>query len=89
MNELARILALWRGQARWLVFGALVTLAALGTGIALMTVAGATITAAVTAGVLAAPVLLRWLGVGRVVLRYFERLVTHEATFRALTDLRV
>ncbi len=33
--------------------------------------------------------LLRSVGVARVVLRYAERLLTHEATFRALADLRV
>lgn len=41
------------------------------------------------AGALAAPALLRALGVSRVVLRYLERLVTHAATFRALAGLRV
>lgn len=40
-------------------------------------------------GLLAVPAVLRAVGVGRVVLRYFERLVTHDATFRALADLRV
>ena len=38
---------------------------------------------------LAAPLALRGLGSARVVLRYAERLVTHNATFRALADLRV
>ena len=33
--------------------------------------------------------LLRVTGVLRVLLRYLERVVTHEATFRALADLRV
>src|SRR5690242_13586548 len=89
MKELGRILVLWRGQAAWLAFGALVTLGALAAGIALMAVAGATVAAAIVGGALAAPALLRALGVGRVVLRYLERLVTHEATFRALADLRV
>jgi ATP-binding cassette subfamily C protein CydC len=36
-----------------------------------------------------APLALRGLGTARVVLRYAERLVTHDATFRALADLRV
>jgi len=35
------------------------------------------------------PALLRVLGPTRVVSRYVERLTTHEATFRALTDLRI
>src|ERR1700733_13255458 len=54
-----------------------------------MAVSGATISAALLSGALAAPLLLRWLGVARVVLRYAERLVTHAATFRALADMRV
>ena len=87
--DLLRILALWRGRAGWLAAGLLIALAALACGVALMAVSGAMIGAAVGAGVLLAPVALRGLGVGRVVLRYLERLVTHAATFRALTDLRV
>src|ERR1700733_8049759 len=54
-----------------------------------MAVSGATISAALLSGALAAPLLLRWLGVARVVLRYAERLVTHAATFRALANMRV
>lgn len=41
------------------------------------------------AAMLALPIALRWLGVGRVVLRYLERLAVHAATFRALAGLRV
>ncbi|MBV8401016.1 MAG: thiol reductant ABC exporter subunit CydC [Acetobacteraceae bacterium] len=89
MRELGRILVLWRRQSLWLAFGAVVTLAATAAGVALMAVSGRLIAAAVVVGVLVAPVLLRLLGVGRVVLRYLERLVTHEATFRALADLRI
>ncbi len=33
--------------------------------------------------------LLRWVGAGRVALRYAERLFAHDAMFRALADLRV
>ncbi len=89
MNALLRIVGLWRRQAGWLALGILVSLAALGTGVALMTVSGAVIGAAVLTGALVAPVALRVLGVGRIVLRYAERLTTHEATFRALASLRV
>ena len=87
--DLLRILALWRGRAPWLAAGLLISLAALACGVALMAVSGAMIGAAVAAGALVAPVALRGLGGGRVVLRYMERLVTHAATFRALADLRV
>jgi ATP-binding cassette, subfamily C, bacterial CydC len=89
MSELLRILGLWRGRALWLAAGVLVSLAALAAGVAMMAVGGATVAAAIAAGVLAAPLALRVLGSARVVLRYAERLVTHAATFRALADLRV
>ena len=89
VRPLWRILALWRGQAVWLLPGALVSLAAVAAGVGLMVMAGALVAAAATTGALAAPALLRGFGVCRVVLRYFERVVTHSATFRALADLRV
>jgi ATP-binding cassette subfamily C protein CydC len=54
-----------------------------------MAVAGAVLAIAVTTGALVAPSILRALGTARVLLRYFERLATHAATFRALADLRV
>ena len=86
---LCRIMGLWGRQAGWLLAGLLIALAALTAGIGLMTMSGLTIGVAVLAGSLAAPALLRAFGTARVVLRYIERLVTHNATFRALADLRV
>ena len=88
-GPLWRIVALWGRQSGWLILGLLISLAALAAGIGLMTVSGYTIGAGALAGALAAPILLRYLGVSRVVLRYIERLVTHGAMFRALADLRV
>ena len=89
MNDLLRILTLSRGRAPWLLAGIGVSLAALGSAIALMTLAGATLAAAIAAGTVVGVIALRGLGIARVVLRYLERLVTHAAMFRALTDLRV
>ncbi len=89
MRDLGRILWLWRGRALWLLLGLVISLAAVSAGVGLMAVSGTVIGAAVISSVLAAPLVLRWLGVARVVLRYFERALTHEATFRALADLRV
>jgi ATP-binding cassette subfamily C protein CydC len=89
MSDVLRILGLWRSRASWLATGVVVSLAALAAGVAMMVVGGATVAAAIAAGVLAAPVALRGLGSARVVLRYAERLVTHDATFRALADLRI
>ncbi|MBO0712943.1 MAG: thiol reductant ABC exporter subunit CydC, partial [Acetobacteraceae bacterium] len=88
MNLLLRVLALWRGQFVWLLLGLAVTLAALAAGVGLMVLSGATLATAAL-GVTLAPLLLRGFGLARVALRYFERLTTHEATFRALATLRV
>ncbi len=89
MNDLLRILTLSRGRAPWLLAGIAVSLAALATAVALMTLAGATVATAIAAGTVVGVIALRGFGIARVVLRYLERLVTHAATFRALADLRV
>ncbi|HET6182303.1 MAG TPA: thiol reductant ABC exporter subunit CydC [Acetobacteraceae bacterium] len=90
MKPLGRILWLWRGRAFWLLLGLVASLAAVAAGVALSAVAGAVLgTSLLVGGALLAPLALRWLGVARVVGRYLERLLTHEATFRALADLRV
>ena len=89
VRPLFRILALWRGRAGWLALGLVISLAALGAAAALMAFSGHVVAAAIAGGSVAAGVALRLLGASRVVLRYLERLATHEATFRALADLRV
>jgi ATP-binding cassette, subfamily C, bacterial CydC len=89
MKALLRILALWRGRALWLAAGVVISLAALGTAVGLMTASAALVTGIITGTALATPLVLRVLGPARVVLRYLERVVTHDAMFRALADLRV
>jgi ATP-binding cassette, subfamily C, bacterial CydC len=89
IGPLFRIMGLWGRQTGWLLGGLLVALAALIAGVGLMTMSGLTIDAAILAGSMAVPTILRGFGGARVVLRYAERLVTHNATFRALADLRV
>ena len=86
---LLRVLSLWRGRAFWLLTGALITVATLAAGIAMMGLSGGLVAGLVTGTALAVPALLRLLGPIRVVLRYLERLIAHDATFRALADLRV
>ena len=83
MNSLFRILGLWRGRADMLLLGAAIAMLSLASAISVQALAGAALAGA------AVMVLLRLLGPLRVVLRYGERLVTHDATFRALADLRV
>lgn len=89
MADILRILILWRGRIGWLTFGAALSVAALATALGLMTLSGVTIAAVLATGTLAATGWLRALGSARVLLRYFERLVTHDSMFRALSDVRV
>lgn len=84
IGDLLRILGLWRGRAIWLGAGLIVSLAALASALGLMAAGALALT-----GVVGATPLLRALGSVRVVLRYAERMVTHGAMFRALSDLRV
>lgn len=88
-RPILRIIGLWRAQRAALAAGVIVALAALAAGVALMAGAGRYIAAATLGIGLAVPAALEALGVARVALRYFERLVTHDATFRALTALRI
>ena len=89
MSAVWRIIALWRPQAAWLAGGVLVALAALAMALLLMAQAGLVVASAAAGTMLAAPLALRGVGVLRVVLRYGERMVTHDAMFRALAALRV
>jgi ATP-binding cassette subfamily C protein CydC len=84
-----RIMALWRGQRLILTIGILVSLASLIAGIALMAGAGDLIGADAIGFAVAVPATLAVIGVLRVVLRYLERLITHDGTFRALATLRI
>ncbi|HET8995368.1 MAG TPA: thiol reductant ABC exporter subunit CydC [Acetobacteraceae bacterium] len=89
MTDLLRILALWRNRTGWLLFGLVISLVALAAGVGLMVLSGRMIATAVALGVVLVPAALDAFGITRVAGRYFERLVTHAATFRALADLRV
>ncbi|GBQ28828.1 transport ATP-binding protein CydD [Gluconacetobacter sacchari DSM 12717] len=89
LDPILRVLALWRGRAPRLAAGAFLSLLALLAALVLMRGAGARVAALAFGGAVAGMGLLRVSGVARVVLRYVERLVTHDAMFRALADLRV
>ncbi len=89
MKPVRTILALWRGNAAYLAFGALLSVAALAAGIALMANAGRYLAAAIAGGVLLVPLALQLTGIARVFLRYAERVVGHDAMFRALTQVRL
>ncbi len=96
MRSLLPILALWRGHAGWLLAGLALSLLTVAAGVGLATAAGGLALRPVTgnavavwAALLFLPGVVRSLGIARVVLRYSERMVTHAATFRVLTALRV
>lgn len=96
---LAGRLGLWPllGRRRgWLLAGIALMVLSLGAGVALLALSGWFITACALAGLGLIAALdifvpgagIRLAAVTRTVSRYFERLVTHEATFRLLADLR-
>ena len=91
MTALLRIARVGRGEAGWLTAGAVVSLLAVGVLLALSvgTAGRALEPGAAVALAIAGPAVLRMLGLGRVVIRYAERMVTHMATFRVLTALRL
>lgn len=99
LRDLIRVLGLWRGRGWWLLAGVVAAIASTLAGVALLVLAGRVVAGAVAAGEAGALALaglgfaaLLWLRpvmLFRPVARYLERLVTHEATFRALADMRV
>ena len=89
MSPMTRIVLLWGRHPGWLLLAVLLSLGALASGVVLMGLSGHYLAVAISGGVLFVPALLQWTGTARVVLRYGERVVGHEAIFRALADLRV
>ncbi len=89
MSPITRVTSLWVRHPGWLLLSVLLSLGALAAGVILMGLSGHYLAVAMAGGVLIVPALLQWTGTARVVLRYGERVVGHEAIFRALADLRV
>lgn len=89
MTSLLRVLGLWHRYTVLLIIGGLVAFASTAASVALLGLSGALVAGAVVGAAFTAPLWLRVLGSGRIILRYVERLLTHDATFRALADLRV
>jgi ATP-binding cassette subfamily C protein CydC len=98
MSDLVFFLRLFKPHAWWLVGGIVLALLTAFSTIALLTLSGWFISASAIAG-LGGDVFLfnfvlpaaqiRALAITRTLGRYGERLVTHEATFRVLTEIRV
>ncbi|WP_208624608.1 thiol reductant ABC exporter subunit CydC [Komagataeibacter sucrofermentans] len=89
LAPVGRILQIWQRRAPLLTAGALLSLLALIIGLVLMREAGIRVAAMTMGMIVVTTGALRIFGSARVILRYAERLVTHDAMFRALADVRV
>jgi ATP-binding cassette subfamily C protein CydC len=96
MSDLLRLLRLFRPYLGWLLFGVFLSFITVLANVALMALSGWFITAMAIAGVAGMSMnyftpaaLIRAAAIVRTAGRYVERLVTHEATFRLLAELRV
>ena len=96
MTDLLRLLRLFRPYLAWLLPGILLSFITLLANVALMALSGWFISAMAVAGAAGASrnyftpaALIRAAAIARTAGRYAERLVTHEATFRLLAELRV
>ncbi|MBE9606803.1 thiol reductant ABC exporter subunit CydC [Acetobacteraceae bacterium H6797] len=93
-HDLKRVMGLWRSRAGWLWLGLAIGVLSVLADMALLALAGRAVAMGVASGTLlvGGALALGWmrpLVVLRPIARYLERLVTHEATFRALADTRV
>ncbi|MGD8875907.1 MAG: thiol reductant ABC exporter subunit CydC, partial [Gammaproteobacteria bacterium] len=96
MSDLLRLLHLFRPYLGWLLLGIVLSFITLLANVALMALSGWFITAMAIAGAAGVSMnyftpaaLIRAAAIVRTAGRYAERLVTHEATFRLLAELRV
>lgn len=96
MSDLLRLLRLFRPYRGWVALGIFLSFITLLANVGLMAVSGWFITAMAMAGVAGVSMnyftpaaLIRLAAIVRTAGRYGERLVTHEATFRLLAELRV
>lgn len=95
MRSLFPFLSLYRTHFGRLLLGMVLAIAGLTASIGLLSLSGWFLTASFLAG--SALIFnffypssgVRGLAIGRTISRYFERLVTHDATFRVLASLRV
>jgi ATP-binding cassette, subfamily C, bacterial CydC len=98
MNDLIFFLRLFKPHTLWLIGGMLLSLLTSLSAISLLSLSGWFISASAIAGLAGDLMLLnimlpaaqiRALAIMRTLARYAERVVTHEATFRVLSDIRV
>lgn len=91
-----RLYAIYRPHLGWLLLGTLLALITLLANVGLLALSGWFITSMAVAGVAGASInyftpaaIIRGLAMVRTAGRYGERVITHEATFRLIADLRV
>ncbi|MBV7314707.1 cysteine/glutathione ABC transporter ATP-binding protein/permease CydC [Shewanella sp. NIFS-20-20] len=99
MRVLLPLVKLFSRQALFMSLGILLSVTTLATGFGLLSLSGWFLSATAVAGLTVATAQafnfftpaggVRFLSITRTASRYGERLVTHEATFRLLTELRV
>ena len=95
MSDLLRLLRLFRPYWGWIALGTLLSFATLLANVGLMAISGWFISAMAIAGAAGVSMnyftpaaIIRFFAIVRTLGRYLERLVTHEATFRMLAQLR-
>ena len=93
MKTFLRLTGLTRPFAWWMALAALIGFATIGSGIGLLMASAWLITTAALMPALSALQIgitgVRFFGISRGVIRYAERLISHNTTFRILTRLRV
>jgi len=93
MKTFLRLAGLTRPFAWWMLLAALIGFATIGSGIGLLMASAWLITTAALMPALSALQMgitgVRFFGISRGVIRYAERLISHDTTFKILTRLRV
>ncbi|CAI3948547.1 ABC-type transport system involved in cytochrome bd biosynthesis [Commensalibacter communis] len=84
-----QIFIVWKPHIASLTIGIIFSLIALALGLTLMSSAGGKIAFAAMGMLVISSVFLKLLGGGRLLMRYVERLYTHNVMFKAIADLRV
>jgi ATP-binding cassette subfamily C protein CydC len=94
--DLWRLIGLFRPYRKWMLWGALAALVTVLANVALMATSGWFIAQMALVGLVGAAMdyftpaaFIRGMAITRTAGRYIERLITHEATFRLLQELRV
>lgn len=96
-KTLKPFLVLYKNHIGWLLLGLLLSITTLLATIGLLTLSGWFLAGSAIAGIvgfatfnyLLPAAFVRGFAIGRTASRYFERVVTHEATFRLLAQVRI